>query len=47
VNDAPFVGAVDTDNAESNSLMLSLNEATGFAPLLTWGAAQADLSTLR
>lgn len=46
-NEAPFVEAVDTENAESNSPMLSINEAMGFAPLLAWGVWQADLSTLR
>ena len=40
--DAPFVEAINTDNAESNDPMLAINVAMGFTPQMGWGAWQAQ-----
>jgi len=45
--DAPYVEAIDTDNAASNDAMLAINVAMGFAPLIDWSFWQADTATLR
>ena len=41
-NDAPFVEAINTDNAESNDPMLAINIAMGFKPQMAWGAWQGQ-----
>ncbi len=46
-SDAPYVEAIDTDNAESNDPMLAINVEMGFEPLIEWSVAQADTSVLR
>lgn len=43
---ASFVEAIDTDNAESNAAMLAINEAMGFEPLVEWAAWQTPLADL-
>lgn len=43
---APEVVAIDTGNAESNDPMLAINVAMGFAPLVAWGAWQAEATAL-
>lgn len=45
--DAPYVEAIDTDNAASNDAMLAINVAMGFTPLIDWSFWQADAATLR
>ncbi len=45
--DAPFVEAIDTDNAASNDPMLGINAAMGFKQLLDWSTWQADTASLR
>ena len=44
--DAPFVDAIDTGNAESNDPMLAINVAMGFRPLISWSAWQATTEHL-
>ena len=40
----PGVRTVRTDNAQSNPVMLRINEEMGFKPLKTWNIWQVDLA---
>ncbi len=46
-SDAPYVEAIDTDNAETNDPMLAINAEMGYRPLIEWSVAQADTAILK